>query len=73
MFWHKREDHTYVAVALTFILLGAAIFAFGVIGWLINTAANQNVMSFPSMKVVGGIVIMSLGYIQMELGLLRKK
>jgi hypothetical protein len=73
MFWHKREDHSYVAVALTFILLGAGLFAFGLVGWLINFAAAENIVAFPSIKVMGGVVVMCLGYIQMELGLLRSK
>ena len=73
MFWHKREDHSYIAVALTFILLGAGIFAFGLVAWLINTAAAQTLVAFPSLKVIGGLIIMCLGYIQMELGLLRSK
>lgn len=73
MFWHKREDNSYVAVALTFIMLGAGVFSFGLVGWLVNTAAEQTMVAFPSVKVIGGLVIMCLGYIQLELGLLRKK
>jgi hypothetical protein len=53
--------------------MGAAVFAFGVSGWLINWTNNEVIVAIPSMKVLGGIVIMSLGYIQLELGLLRTK
>ncbi|HUD20941.1 MAG TPA: hypothetical protein VMQ44_02655 [Candidatus Saccharimonadales bacterium] len=73
MFWHRREDKSFLAVALTFILIGAGVFAFGIVGWLMNWAANDMIVAFPSLKIMGGLVIMSLGYIQMELGLLRKK
>ena len=53
--------------------MGAGIFAFGVSGWLINWTNNEIIVAIPSMKILGGIVIMSLGYIQLELGLLRIK
>ncbi|QQG49689.1 MAG: hypothetical protein HZB70_02725 [Candidatus Berkelbacteria bacterium] len=73
MFWHKREDKPFVAVAMTMIILGAAILAFGLVGWLTNVSANELIVAFPSLKVMGGLVIIGLGYIQLELGLLRKK
>lgn len=69
----KRQDKSFVAVALCVIFFGAAIFAFGASGWLINFAQNDVVVAIPSMKVIGGLIIMSLGYIQLELGLLRSK
>jgi ABC-type transport system involved in cytochrome bd biosynthesis fused ATPase/permease subunit len=72
MFW-KRQDKSFVAVALSVIFIGAAIFAFGVSGWLINFAQEETIVAFPSIKVMGGLIIMSLGYIQLELGLLRNK
>ena len=73
MFWRKHEDKSFVAVALTVIFVGAAITAFGASGWLINFAQDEIIVAIPSMKVIGGLIIMSLGYIQLELGLLRKK
>lgn len=73
MFWHKREDKSFVAVAMTMIIIGAAILAFGLVGWLTNVSANELIVAFPSLKVMGGLVIIGLGYIQLELGLLRKK
>jgi len=72
-FGKKHQDKSYVAVALTVIFMGAAVFAFGISGWLINWTNNEVIVAIPSMKVLGGIVIMSLGYIQLELGLLRSK
>lgn len=73
MFWKKHQDRSYIAVAMTVIFMGAAVFAFGVSGWLINYTNNDIIVAIPSMKVLGGIIIMSLGYIQLELGLLRSK
>ena len=73
MFWKNREDKSFMAVALTFILIGAGIFAYGIVGWLMNVAAQDMMVVFPSIKIMGGIVVMCLGYIQLELGLLRRK
>ena len=73
MLWKKHQDKSFVAVALTVIFMGAGIFAFGVSGWLINWTNNEIIVAIPSLKIIGGIVIMSLGYIQLELGLLRSK
>lgn len=73
MFGRKHHDRSYVAVAMTVILMGAAVFAFGVSGWLINWMNSDIIVAIPSMKILGGLVIMSLGYIQLELGLLRDK
>lgn len=73
MFFRKREDHSYVAVAMMFIIAGAFIFAFGTFSYLVNMFASLNFIAFPSVKIMGGLIIMALGYIQLELGLLRKK
>lgn len=73
MLFRKHEDKTFIGVAMSFILVGAAIFAFGLIGWLVNSMVEENINALPSVKVIGGLVVMALGYIQLELGLLRKK
>ena len=62
-----------MAVAMLMILAGVVIFVFGVLGWWVNVSVAQNLIAFPSLKVIGGLVIMELGYIQLELGLLRNK
>lgn len=73
MFFHKREDKSFVAVAMTMIMIGAAIVAFGLVGWLVNVSNSEVVIVFPSVKIIGGFIIVALGYIQLELGLLRNK
>lgn len=60
-------------VALCVIILGAAIFAFGAAGWFINFLASANIAIMPSMKIMGGAVLIALGYIQLEIELLRHK
>lgn len=73
MLFRKHQDKTFVGVAISFILIGAAIFTFGSMAWLVNSLLEQTVNSMPSAKVIGGLVIMALGYIQLEIGLLRNK
>ena len=73
MFWKNRHEKSFLGVALIMILAGAVIFVFGALGWWVNISANANLIAFPSVKIMGGLVIMSLGYIQLELGLLRNK
>ena len=73
MLFGKREDKSFMAVAIAMIVAGVAIFVFGALGWWVNVSANETLIVFPSMKVIGGLIVMGLGYIQLELGLLRHK
>lgn len=72
LFGHKK-DKSFVGVAGMMILAGVIIFVIGIVGWWVNVTAQENLIAFPSLKVIGGLVVMSLGYIQLELGLLRDK
>lgn len=71
MFWHRNQDKSFYGVSIGMILVGTVIFVFGALGWWVNLSADDVVIAFPSFKVIGGLVIMALGYIQLELGLLR--
>ena len=73
MLFGHRKDKSFLAVAICMILAGVGFFVFGVLSWWVNTAAQENLIAFPSLKVMGGLIIMALGYIQLELGLLRDK
>ena len=73
MLFGKRENQSFMAVAMAMIVIGVVIFVFGALGWWINVSADQTLVAFPSIKVIGGLIVMSLGYIQLELGLLRHK
>ena len=59
----------FASVALFFILLGAIIFAVGIVEWILNLGFYE--YSWPLFKVVSGVVIMALGYIHFELELMR--
>lgn len=73
MFENDPSKSSFNGVALSIIIVGAAIFALGLAGWLCNYYTDNTLLSIPSLKVMGGAVIVALGYIVLELELLRKK
>ncbi len=73
MFFGERQSKSFMGVAMMFILVGIVIFVFGGLGWLINSSQQLTIMNEPSAKIIGGLIIMALGYIQLEIGLLRRK
>lgn len=73
MFFHRREERSFLGVALMMIMFGAAIFAYGVVGWLTNVSQQEIIIATPAQKIIGGLIVISLGYIQLELSLLRRK
>jgi hypothetical protein len=60
----------FYGVAILFILAGAVIFTSGSVMWMFNYFGNSS-FSVPSTKIIGGLVILALGYIVLELELLR--
>lgn len=68
-----KKRATFYGVALLMIIIGAALFAVGAVAWALNCYLNTTVISIPSLKLMGGLVVMALGYIILELELIRKK
>jgi hypothetical protein len=54
------------------IVLGAGVFAYGIVTWLFNYIAGT-AFNVPSEKFMGGLIILGIGYIILEIELLRKK
>lgn len=71
MLARKPKEGAFYSVALAMIILGASILAAGVSFWILNMFYNYS-MSMPSEKVIGGTIICALGYIILELELVRK-
>lgn len=69
----SKKKATFYGVALLLILIGAGLFAVGGVSWLVNVYTNTTVISIPSIKIMGGLILMALGYIVLELELIRKK
>lgn len=59
-------------VALFTIILGAGICAYGLATWILNVFGSSH-FNFPASKIIGGWIIISLGYIHLNLELLREK
>ena len=68
----KPEDITFRGVGMLMILIGATFLAVGFVFWLLNFFAGYHLVS-PSLKILGGAILASLGYVILELELLRKK
>lgn len=69
----KRRNKSFFGVAMAMILAGAILFSVGVVAWIINYYSNSTVVSAPSLKAMGGLVIIGLGYIILILEEIRRK
>jgi len=59
-------------VGLFLIVAGAGILSYGAVTWLFNSIANTVFVS-PSEKIMGGLIVLGIGYLIIEIELLRKK
>ncbi len=73
MFSKKGSDHSFYGVAVLLIIMGVIIFVYGSAAWMFNIFAIDAGFYFPSFKVIGGLIILALGYIVLELEMLRRK
>lgn len=60
-------------VALSLIVVGAVIATIGAVAWVMSAMWNVGTISQPFGKVIGGVVILALGYVVLELELTRCK
>jgi len=72
MFDKNRKNVSFFGVGIALILSGAIILSVGSVMWLFNVFSDSS-FAMPSAKVIGGLVIMALGYIQLELEWIRTK
>lgn len=70
---NERQNRSFLGVSILFILLGAAVFSFGAAAWFFNYFTETSLVYIPSQKIIGGLIIIALGYIIFELELIRKK
>jgi uncharacterized membrane protein HdeD (DUF308 family) len=69
---HPTNSRTFYGVAMFLILIGAGTFSTGVVQTILETFFNWQ-FGWPLAKILGGLVILSLGYIVLELELMRQK
>ena len=72
MNYKLKHDITFAGVAMGLIIFGATIFAIGLACWVISCTSGE-AFSWPGAKIMGGTVIMALGYIVLQLELIRRK
>lgn len=60
----------FYSVAMALILCGVVIFSVGLVEW-ISTLIGSYSYAVPFFKIIGGLVVIALGYIHLELELLR--
>jgi hypothetical protein len=68
----SAKEISFYGVAGAIILIGATAIALGGVQWVLNYYADYG-YKWPLIKIFGGLVVLSLGYIVLELELLRKK
>ena len=66
------EKIGFFGVAILLILAGIFAFSLGGVMWCFNYFGNT-AFNEPSAKVMGGLIILALGYVVLELELVRKK
>lgn len=72
MFVKDRSKISFLGVGMFLIVTGAAIFALGLVMWLFNYFGTS-AYSIPSQKVIGGLIVLGIGYIALEIELMRTK
>lgn len=66
------DKKSFYSVAMFLIIVGAALFAFGIVCWLFNYFGGTS-FNYPAGKIMGGLIILALGYLLAELELTRRK
>ena len=72
MNFKMKTDISFVGVAMALIIAGAGIFAVGIVTWILSST-NNFPASWPGAKIMGGMVILALGYVLLELEFIRRK
>lgn len=68
----KTKERAFFGVAMAFIMAGSAAVALGIIEWLFNFYGDA-IFLFPLAKMFAGFIITGLGYIILQLELIRTK
>ena len=73
MFRTNIKNKNFFGVALLIIVLGIIVFTFCICQWFYNWWSLDFIFAIPSSKIIGGLIIIALGYIQLELELIRTR
>lgn len=67
------EKISFAGVGITLILFGAIICGVAFAAWILQAMGANTLLALPFFKVLAGVMILGLGYIILELELLRRK
>ncbi len=70
-FANHPKEKSFFSVAMGLIVFGAVIIALGASEWALNCGLGYHFV-YPMGKILAGTVITALGYIVLELELMRK-
>ncbi len=72
MFWRKKAEKKplFRGVAMATLLAGAVILAMGIVQLGFNLWGDSS-YNAPVSKIIGGLIVLSLGYIHLELEMMR--
>ena len=74
MFLKRDYDKiSFRGVGLALIIFGVLICGAALAAWLLRYFGYENVCALPFFKVIGGVIIIGIGYLVLEVELLRKK
>lgn len=74
MFSKRDYDKiSFRAVGIALILFGVIICAIALAAWFLLLLGYDGILAFPFFKVIGGVIIIGLGYLVLEAELIRKK
>lgn len=69
-FKFEKGKTYFLGVAIAIILSGAALVAVGLVEWILQYGWNHH-FGDPMAKVYSGLIILSLGYVVLELEMIR--
>lgn len=70
----KGKGMAFRGVALALIVFGVAVAVIGAVAWKLSVFWHiTSIISAPFEKVIGGTIIAALGYVILELELIRNK
>jgi hypothetical protein len=72
IFSRRPNGRTFLGVGIALILVGSAITAVSGVEWA-SMMFHYGQYGWPAAKLVGGLIVLALGYIVLELELIRLK
>ena len=74
MFTKRDYDKiSFKGVGLGMIIFGTLIFGISIADWYLVTLGENGLIAYPFFKAISGVIVIGMGYLILEIELLRKK